>query len=128
MKTNSIKRLFFVLLMPVLISSCETEDSGTGNYVIGVSNASSKTIQMQIILDGESQGVFFVKAGQQGNYGSLCNDLVYAATLDNVRVLTYVAAGSHTLKLKDYDSGKVYWDISFKLEGDQCGAQQFNLN
>lgn len=127
MKTNLTKAFFFLFSVALMFTSCEDEDSGSGNYIIGVSNASDNTIQMQVLLDGESKGIFFVKAGQQGNYGSLCNDLVYAATLDNVLVLNYVSSGSHKLVLKNYDTGFVYTNKEFDMEGD-CIAQQFNLD
>ncbi|PRZ23308.1 hypothetical protein [Flavobacterium granuli] len=128
MKTNLIKRLLFVLLIPILISSCEADTSGYGNYIIGVSNASSKKIQMEVVLDGQSQGIFFVMAGQQGNYSSLCNDLVHAANLDNVRILTFVSSGKHKLKLQDFDTKFVFIETTFEMKADDCISQQFNLN
>ncbi len=112
----------------MLISSCEEEGTGSGNYIIGVSNASNKTIQMEVVLDGQSQGIFFVKAGQQGNYSSLCGDLVYAANLDNVRILTYVSSGKHNLKLQDFDTKFVFIEKTIEMKGDDCISQQFNLN
>jgi hypothetical protein len=124
---KSIKHLIIISLFAILGLSCEKDSSGSGNYIIGVSNSTNKNIQMEVILDGASQGVFIVKATQQGNYSSLCNDLVYAARLDNVRILNYVSSGSHTLKLRDFDSKHVYIEKNFEMKADDCISQQFNL-
>lgn len=128
MKPTILASFVFAALLLLFVSSCEKEGEGSGNYIIGVSNASNKNIQMEVILDGTSQGVFIVKATQQGNYSSLCNDLVRAATLDNVRILNYVSAGSHTLKLRNFDTKHVYIEKKFEMKADDCMSNQFNLD
>ena len=128
MKPTILASFAFVALLLLFVSSCEKEGEGSGNYIIGVSNASNKNIQMEVILDGTSQGVFIVKATQQGNYSSLCNDLVRAATLDNVRILNYVSSGSHTLKLRNFDTKHVYIEKKFEMKADDCMSNQFNLD
>lgn len=128
MKIKVLKHFVFGSLLFLLASSCEKDGDGSGNYIIGVSNASSKSIQMEILLDGTSKGVFIVKATQQGNYSSLCSDLVRAATLDNVHILNYVPSGSHTLKLRNFDTKHVYIEKKFDMKSDDCISQQFNLD
>ena len=111
---------------PILLSSCEKE-SGTGNYIIGISNSTQKNYSVSVSLDGENKGSFIVKATQQGNYSSLCDDLVHAAQLDNVLVLTYVPSGSHKLVLKESSTGQIMATKEFELKADGCISQQFNL-
>ena len=123
-----LRNLILLTVLTFSALSCEKDGSGTGNYIIGVSNASSKSFQMEILLDGTSQGVFIVKASQQGNYSSLCNDLVRAAGLDNVRILNYVSSGSHTIVLRDFDTKRVLMEKKFEMKADDCVSQQLNLS
>lgn len=124
-KLNLINGLFLAFL--VLFSSCEKEGDGHGNYIIGISNSTSQNYSVSVTLDGESKGSFIVKATQQGNYSSLCNDLVYAARLDNVLILNYVPSGNHKLVLKESSTGQVMATKEFKMKADDCISQQFNL-
>ncbi|MNL25126.1 hypothetical protein D3C87_1465970 [compost metagenome] len=127
MKTKKLRNyLLFIPLFSLLLSSCEKE-SGTGNYIIGISNSTQKNYSISVSLDGENKGSFIVKATQQGNYASLCNDLVHAAQLDNVLVLNYVPSGSHKLVLKESSTGQVMATKDFELKADGCISQQFNL-
>jgi hypothetical protein len=110
----------------LIFFSCE-EESGYGDYIIGVSNASNNNILIQVLLDDVNQGSFVVLANNQGNYSNLCNDKVYAATLNNVKTLNYVSSGNHNIKLKDESRNHIYFDHSFDMSAGGCGAQQYNI-
>mgnify|MGYP003613677390 CR=1 FL=1 len=43
-KTNSIKRLLSLLIISFFVLSCAEDEAGYGNYIIGVSNATSDRI------------------------------------------------------------------------------------
>jgi hypothetical protein len=126
MKTSILTKVILFFTLSILFISCEEEGSGSGNYIIGVSNSTSKNYSISVTLDGVNQGSFIVKATQQGNYSSLCGDLVHAATLDNVLILNYVSSGDHTLVLKDSSTGFVFITDKFKMKGD-CISQQYNF-
>jgi hypothetical protein len=128
MKQKSVKRSLFILVAIIFIVfvSCEKE-SGYGNYIIGISNSTPTTYNLEVFLDGTSKGTFFAMASQTGNYTDLCGDLVYAANLDNVYILTYVPSGTHTLELKHVSSGNVASTVDFTMAVDGCISQQFNF-
>ena len=127
MKTTLIKRLLFLLLVPLFISSCEEDESGHGNYAIWVSNPTQKSYSVQVLLDGQNQGSFVVKAEVWGNLSRICNDLVSNAGRQNVMILNYVSAGTHKLTLKDNGTGKILFTAEFKMKADGCISQQFEL-
>lgn len=83
---------------------------------------------MQVILDEDAKGIFFVEPNQQGNYSALCDDLVNSANLRNVFILTFVSSVSHTLKLKDYETGQIFIQKKFNMKAEDCISQQFNLD
>ena len=126
---TSIKFLI-ILLASFFNLSCEKEETGGyGNYIIGISNSTSKRYHLNVIMDGETQGGFFVEATQTGNYSSgLCSDLVRTVNLDNVKVLTLVPTGKHKIVIKDYTTGKVMvseYEITMKADG--CFSQQIEF-
>lgn len=121
-------KISILAVISLIFLSCEVEkESGYGDYIIGVSNASTKNILIQVLLDDVNKGSFVVLANQQGNYSNLCSNKVHAATLDNVLILNYVSSGSHNIKLKDESRNHVYFNHSFEMNAGGCGAQQYNI-
>lgn len=127
MKSKFNQGMMLILTLAIFAGCTKTEKSGYGNYIIGVSNSSSKGYNIQVFLDGSSKGSFNVIATQTGNYTALCGDLVHASTLDNVFILTLVPNGKHTVELKDLSTGFVYSSSDFTMEVDGCISQQFNF-
>ena len=127
-KLISMKKFLVAVSILMIFGSCEIpEESGYGNYIIGISNSTPKNFLLEVYLDGVFSGSFVVKASQQGNYTHLCGDLVYAANLDNVFILTLVSSGQHTVELKYSPSKAEAYTGHFKMTADGCISQELDL-
>jgi hypothetical protein len=125
-----IRLLLFLPILIAFLSSCDkTEKSGYGNYIISVSNSTSQAYWVTPVLDGESQGQFFINANYTVSWSvtSPCDDLVQTANMNNCRIFTYVPNGHHTFELIDNVSNTVMSTVTFDMTADGCVHQHFYL-
>ncbi len=121
----------FLFVIPVLFTSCKKEEkSGYGNYIISFSNYTTTQYYVTVKLDGVSQGAFSIQANMSVSWNttSPCDDLVQSSTMDNVRILTLVPNGDHTLEIIDNYDNSTMFTTSFSLDADECSHQPYIIN
>jgi hypothetical protein len=120
------KLIAVVMFLPFL--SCEKEgETGTGNYIMGVTNNRSKTYNAEVLLDGKFQTAFVIKALTNGASSGKCSDLVGAVNATNVIVLNLVTIGKHTVTLRDESTKLEIISGSFDMTDARCTTQQVTL-
>ncbi len=123
------KLLTICAFITILLSSCEKEEGGSGNYGLVFNSTRTTRTVVSIYLDGDIKSTTFFVQPQQSYSSTLpCDDKVYAASRDNIFIMTNVSAGKHKVKIEDYSSKKVLWEYEFTLKADQCGSQPFEFN
>jgi len=127
-QTVFMKKLLTVLTASFFLASCEKDESGYGNYIIGINNTSGTSYHVGIYIDGEMKGSVVALSGVNG-YGS-CGDPVLSAQKENVVVATYVPAGKHKVEIRDFGvfgPVKVFSSGEFTMKADGCVTQQADL-
>ena len=123
-----MKKLLTVLIVSSFLASCEKDESGYGNYILGINNTSGTSQHVGVYVDGEMKGSVVALTGVNG-YGT-CGDLVLSAQKENVVVVTYVPAGKHKVEIRDFGTFgpvKVFSSGEFTMKGDGCVTQQADL-
>ena len=123
-----MKKLLTVLMASSFLVSCEKDESGYGNYILGINNESATSQHVGIYIDGEMKGSVVALSGVNG-YGT-CGDLVLSAQKQNVVVATQIPAGKHKVEIRDFGvfgPVKVFSSGEFTMKGDGCVTQQADL-
>ena len=118
-----------LLILTTVFNSCKKE-GGYGNYIISVSNYRTTQYHVKARIDGEEQGAFFIEPQYSVSWSvtSPCADLVQTAGMTNVKIMTYVPAGTHTFELIDVYTNQVLYTVGFEIEGNQCIHQPLLMN
>lgn len=118
-----VKLALYSFAVFLLLTSCKKE--GYGDLVVSVSNSTSSSYSVGVWIDGSNKGSFVVLANQEGNYSGLCSDQMYAASLQNVRVLNYIPSGKHKIELINDANNEVMSSMSIDLSVDGCSNAMF---
>ncbi len=118
-----------LLFIPFLFSCEKEENPGTefGQYAVAVNYNGEDFLELHFSIDEEDCGTLAPVPNLTPTYLQNCDELKKPEQLINVFVLSKVAVGKHTLKVKTANGGFLK-ELEFEIGAKQCVFQQIDLS